>query len=287
MSNSVSIADIENKYEINMTTCTRAQLDALTSDSSGSKKIKSLDDLMISTRQFDIDNMSDIERANLKYLLMSTDEMLEVLNRKAKSIYYKPVHARLRWLMSFDDFYQTCAYKLLLNDGILRFNANYKLECAIHLWFSRVAWWKSAHRVKRADEVTILDRPCNDDTDTTIGDLMLKEDSINLDESSLDANYRIKHILEMMDKTASRHIVIKAGNISIPMSEYNIAKLFLVYKLGKKELSKMIVNTKNNKLVSNQIFNKFYKNTLMHISELLNGELSEVGESFYLDENSL
>lgn len=287
MSNSVSINDIESKYGINMTTCTKDQLDALTSNVSNNKKIKSLDDLMISTRQFDINNMSDIERANLKYLLMSTDEMLEVLSRKAKSVYYKPSHKRLRWLMSYEDFYQTCAYKLLLNDGILRFNANYKLECAIQLWFNRVAWWKSAHRVKRADEVTVLDSPCNSDSDTTLGDIILKESSVDLDSSSIDANYRIKHILSLMSKESSNHIVIKAGSISIPMSEYIIAKLFLMYNLGKKELSKMMYNSRNNKLVSNQIFNKFYKNTLMHISELLNDELNEYGESFTINSEDL
>lgn len=289
MSNSASITDIENKYGINMTTCTRAQLDALTSDISGNKKIKSLEDLMINTHQFDLTNMSDIERANLKYLLMSTDEMLDVLKRKARSVYYKPTHSRLRWLMSFDDFYQTCAYKLLLNDGILRFNANYKLECAIHFWFTRVAWWQSAHRVNKADEVTILDNPCNSDTETTVGDLMLKsaDKDDSYEECTIDSYYRVKYILNSLDKSNSRHIVIKAGSFSIPYSEYNLAKLFLVYKLGKKELSKMVFNTNNNKLVSNQIFNKLYKNTLLHISELLNLELSSVNESFCINENDL
>ena len=85
----------------------------------------------------------------------------------------------------------------------------------------------------------------------------------------------------------NQFIILKAGNTNIPMSEYNIAKLFLIYKLGKKELSKMMYNTKNNKLVSNQIFNKFYKNTLAHIAEFLNIELNKTGESFTLDLNEL
>ena len=154
-SKSSSIRDIENKYGINMTTCTKYQLDALTSKNSRSKVITKLDDLMINTRQFDLENMTEVERANLKYLVMSTDELLDVLKRKAKSIYYKPRESRLRWLMSFNDFYQVCAYKLLLNDGILRFNANYKLEPAIHCWLLRTAMWQSYKKVSQADEVAI------------------------------------------------------------------------------------------------------------------------------------
>lgn len=286
-SKSSSIRDIENKYGINMTTCTRSQLDALTSSSSRSKIITKLDDLMINTRQFDLDNMTDIERANLKYLVMSTDEMLNVINKKAKSIYYKPRNARLRFLMSYNDFYQICAYKLLLNDGILRFNANYKLECAIHCWFDRVAMWKSYKKESVADEVTILDKPCNDDNDTTIGDLILKDDDDYSEKLEFDAKLRINSILNDMDKKPNNRIVIKAGSTVIPMSEYNIAKLFMMYGLGKKELSKMMYNTTNNKLVSNQIFNKFYKQTMIHIAELLNKEANEIGETFFINEDEL
>jgi len=154
-SKSSSIRDIENKYGINLTTCTRSQLDALTSSNSKSHTIHKLDDLMLNTRKFDIENMTDVERANLKYLVMSTDELLDILKRKSKSIYYKPCEARLRWLMSFNDFYQICAYKLLLNDGILRFNANYKLEPAIHCWLLRTAMWQTYHKATVADEVAI------------------------------------------------------------------------------------------------------------------------------------
>lgn len=286
-SKSSSIRDIENKYGINMTDCTRAQLDVLTSGNSKYKAIKKYDDLLLNHRQFDIANMTDVERANLKYLVMSTDEMLDIIKRKSKSIYYKPQEARLRWLMSYNDFYQVCVYKLLLNDGILRFNGNYKLEPAIHCWFMRVAMWQTHRKVSVADEVTILDRPCNDDTDTTIGDLMLKDESTEIDVLSLDTSYMIKTILDQLDKKCSKNLVLKAGGYSIPMSEYAIAKLFLIHKLGKKELSKMLFNTKNNKLVSNQIFNKFYKNTLSHIATLLNSELNKTGESFEFNTDEL
>jgi hypothetical protein len=286
-SKSSSIRDIENKYGINLTTCTRSQLDSLTSGNSRNKVITKLDDLMINTRQFDLDNMTEVERANLKYLVMSTDELLDTLKRKAKSIYYKPRETRLRWLMSFNDFYQICAYKLLLNDGILRFNANYKLEPAIHCWLLRTAMWQSYKKVSQADEVTILDKPCGDDNDTTIGDLMLKDDEYEIDMFSSDANRRIEHILLEMDKTPSKRIVFKAGDTTMPFSEYTLAKLFMVHQLCKKELSKMMYNTTNNKLVSNQIFNKFYKQTMMHIADLLNKEANEIGETFSIDENEL
>ncbi len=286
-SKSSSIRDIENKYGVNLTTCTRGQLDALTSSSSAAKTISKLSDLMINTKKFDIENMTDIERANLKYLVMSTDELLDILKRKSKSIYYKPCEARLRWLMSFNDFYQICAYKLLLNDGILRFNANYKLEPAIHCWLLRTAMWQTYHKVTVADEVAILDKPCGDDTETTVGELMLKDESYLSNESNADANNRINWILSSMDKTPNNRIVFKANNTVIPFSEYTLAKLFMVHQLGKKELSKMMFNTTNNKLVSNQIFNKFYKQTMLHIAELLNKEANECGEIFEIDENEL
>jgi hypothetical protein len=286
-SKSSSIRDIENKYNINMTTCTRKQLNLLTSSDSGSHSIRKLSDIMINARKFDIENMTEIERANLKYLVMSTEELLDVLKRKAKSIYYKPQEGRLRWLMSFNDFYQICAYKLLLNDGILRFNANYKLEPAIHCWLLRTAMWQSYKKVSQADEVTILDKPCGDDTSTTVGDLMLKDDSYMSHEGSIDSNKRIEWLLSNMDKTVHSRIAFKAGNAVIPFSEYSLAKLFMVYQLGKKELSKMMYNLSNNKLVSNQIFNKFYKQTMMHIADLLNKEASECGETFSINEDDL
>lgn len=286
-SKSESIRDIENKYEINLTTCTKAQLDLLTSNKSSHRAIRKLSDLMINCKQFDISNMTDIERANLKYLVMSTDELLGLLEKKSKSIYYKPCETRLRWLMSYNDFYQICAYKLLLNDGILRFNANYKLDPAVYCWLLRTAMWQSYKRPTRPDELCILDKPCGDDTDTTIGELMLKDDSYMSHEGSIDSERRIKWILSLMDKTPNNRIVFKAGNTVIPFSEYTLAKLFMVYQLGKKELSKMMFNTTNNKLVSNQIFNKFYKQTMMHISDLLNKEASECGEKFSIDENEL
>ena len=286
-SKSSSIRDIETKYGINMTTCTRGQLDALTSSNSTKKVITKYSDLMVNTHQFDLNNMTDIEKANLKYLVMSTDEVLDTLKRKAKSIYYKPCEARLRWLMSFNDFYQICAYKLLLNDGILRFNANYKLDPAIHCWLFRTAMWQTQHKVSQPDEVAILDKPCgDDDSGITIGDLMLKDDS-PIDLSSIDATKRAEWILSEMDKTESKRIVLKANNTSIPFSEYNLAKLFIIYHLNKKELSKIMYNTANNKLVSNQIFNKFYKKTLLHIADLLNKEAIECGETFSINEDEL
>ena len=90
-----------------------------------------------------------------------------------------------------------------------------------------------------------------------------------------------------MDKTPNSRIVFKANKTVIPLSEYTLAKLFMVHQLGKKELSKMMYNTTNNKLVSNQIFNKFYKQTMMHIAQLLNKEANECGETFFIDEESL
>ena len=286
-SKSSSIRDIENKYGINLTTCSKAQMDALTSSDSKTKSIHKLSDLMLSTRQFDIDNMTDVERANLKYLVMSTDELLDILKRKSKSIYYKPCEARLRWLMSFNDFYQICAYKLLLNDGILRFNANYKLEPAVHCWLMRTAMWQTHRKVSVADEICILDKPCSDDTDTTIGDLILRDDDTPYIKTTADSDSRIDWILSEMDKTPNKRIIFKANDTSIPFSEYTLAKLFIVHQLGKKELSKMMYNTSNDKLVSNQIFNKFYKQTMLHIADLLNKEAESIGETFSIDENSL
>lgn len=287
VSKSSSIRDIENKYGINLTTCTKSQLDSLTSKYSDKKAISSLKDLMLNSNQFDLVNMTDIERANLKYLVMSTDELLDILKRKVKSIYYKPREARLRWLMSLNDFYQICAYKLLLNDGILRFNADYKLDPAIHCWLLRTAMWQTHKKVSTADEVTILDKPCNDENGTTIGDLLLKDHSYELDTMALDSSNRIDLILSKMDKTPNKRIVFKANDTVIPFSEYTLAKLFIVHQMSKKELSKLMYNTSTNKLVSNQIFNKFYKQTLMHIAELLNDEAKSAGETFEIDENEL
>lgn len=287
VSKSSSIRDIENKYGINLTTCTKSQLDSLTSKYSDKKAISSLKDLMLNSNQFDLVNMTDIERANLKYLVMSTDELLDILKRKVKSIYYKPREARLRWLMSLNDFYQICAYKLLLNDGILRFNADYKLDPAIHCWLLRTAMWQTHKKVSTADEVTVLDKPCNDENGTTIGDLLLKDHSYELDTMALDSSNRIDLILSKMDKTTNKRIVFKANDTVIPFSEYTLAKLFIVHQMSKKELSKLMYNTSTNKLVSNQIFNKFYKQTLMHIADLLNDEAKSVGEVFEIDENEL
>lgn len=287
VSKSSSIRDIENKYGINLTTCTKSQLDSLTSKYSDKKAISSLKDLMLNSNQFDLANMTDIERANLKYLVMSTDELLDILKRKVKSIYYKPREARLRWLMSLNDFYQICAYKLLLNDGILRFNADYKLDPAIHCWLLRTAMWQTHKKVSTADEVTVLDKPCNDENGTTIGDLLLKDHSYELDTMALDSSNRIDLILSKMDKTTNKRIVFKANDTVIPFSEYTLAKLFIVHQMSKKELSKLMYNTSTNKLVSNQIFNKFYKQTLMHIADLLNDEAKSAGETFEIDENEL
>ena len=287
VSKSSSIRCIENKYGINLTMCTRAELDALTSSHSKDKSITKLSDLMLEEKKFDIENMTEIERANLKYLVMSTEELLDTLKRKARSIYYKPQEARLRWLMSFDDFYQICAYKLLLNDGILRFNANYKLDPAVHCWLLRTAMWQTHKKAKRADEVTILDKPCGDDNDTTISDLMLKDENYEISSTNYDADLRIGHILSNMDKTLSKRLAFKANDTVIPFSEYALAKLFIVHQLSKKDLSKMMYNLSNGKLVSNQIFNKFYKQTLMHIADLLNKEANEIGETFSINADEL
>lgn len=286
--NSVSIRNIENKYGIDLTTCTRKQLDLLTSKNSSTQVITKLEDLMLGMPKFDTDNMSDIEKANLKYLVMSTEEVLETLNRKSKSIYYKPSERRLRWLMSFHDFYQICAYKLLLNDGILHFDANYKLDPAIHCWLLRTAIWQTTPKANVADEVTLMDQSVGEEEGgTTVGELLAKDIVETPSQDKADSDSRINWILSEMDKTPNNRIVLKANNTVIPFSEYTLAKLFIVYQVSKKELSKIMYNTTNNKLVSNQIFNKFYKKTLMHIAKLLNREASYCDESFNINEEEL
>lgn len=287
ISNSASIRNIENTYGINLTTCTRPQLDSLTSKHSSHRVITTLRDLMLDSNKFDLDNMTEIERANLKYLVMSTEELLHTLKKKVTSIYYKPCESRLRWLMSYNDFYQVCAYKLLLNDGILRFDANYKLDPAIHFWLLRTAMWQTHHKVSTADEVTILDQSCSDESETTIGDLMLKDDCIDLNTLNIDSTNRINFILSKMSRKQSNRLVFKANETVIPVSEYTLAKLFIVHRLGKKELSKLMFNKDKNQTVSNQMFNKIYKQTLMHIASLLSDEAELVGETFTLNEDEL
>lgn len=284
-SKSQSIQDIENRYKINLSTCSKEQLTSLTSSTSKHKVIRNLSDLMINTHKFDLDNMTDIERANLKYLVMSTEEVLDILKRKATSIYYKPCQTRLRSLMTFDDFYQSCAYKIMLNDGILRFNADYKLEPAIHCWLLRNAMWQTYRRSGQEDELLVLNAPIKGDhTGITMLDLI---SVAGLNVCCVDYKSRIKSILSRMSKEASSFIVLKAGKTQIPMSEYNIAKLFIVHQLSKRELSRMMYNTKTDKLVSNQIFNKFYKQTLMHIASILSEEADFCGEKFSLNQEDL
>lgn len=283
-SNSQSIRDIENRYEINLSTCNKYQLDRLTSNSSKYKVINKLSDLMIDTNQFDLANMTDVERSNLKYLVMSTDEVVNILKRKAAGIYYKPCQIRLRARMTFEDFYQSCAFKVMLNDGILRFNANYKLEPAIHCWLLRNAMWQSYKKSGHEDDLLVLDSPINGDNDCTLLD-MISISEFNI--CSIDYKYRIKNILRQMNKEESSFIVLKAGNTQVPMSEYNIAKLFMVYQMGKKELSRIMYNTKTNKLVSNQIFNKFYKQTLMRIANIISNEANFCGDKFSINKEDL
>lgn len=284
VSKSSSIRDIENKYSISLTDCSKYQLDSLTSNMSSNRVITKLSDLMINTKQFDLANMTDIERSNLKYLVMSTEEVTNIIKQKASCIYYKPAQTRLRSRMTLDDFYQSCAYKVMLNDGILRFDANYKLEPAIHCWLLRNAMWQSYRRSGQEDALLILDDTTGSDTCHTLLD-MIAADEFNV--CSVDYKNRIKLILNKMNKKESGFIVLKAGSIQIPMSEYNIAKLFVKYQLGKKELSKMMYNTKTGKVVSNQIFNKFYKQTLMHIASILGDEAKFCGERFSLNIDDL
>lgn len=283
-SKSQSIRDIENRYKINLSTCSKDQLNSLTSSFSKYKVIHKLSDLMINTNQFDLVNMTDVERKNLKYLVMSTDEVIDILKRKASSIYYKSCQTRLRARMTFDDFYQSCTYKVMLNDGILRFDANYKLEPALYCWLLRNAMWQSYRRSGKEDDLLILDAPINGDSNCSLRDMI---SGAGFNVCSIDYKNRIKLILSKMSKEESSFIVLKAGNTQIPMSEYNIAKLFIVHQLGKKELSKIMYNTKTEKLVSNQVFNKFYKQTLMHISDILKEEANFCGESFSIDSEDL
>lgn len=283
-SKSKSIQDIENRYKINLSTCSKEQLTSLTSSASKYRAISNLSDLMINTHKFDLDNMTDIERTNLKYLVMSTEEVLSVLKRKAMSIYYKPRQTRLRSLMTFDDFYQSCAYKIMLNDGILRFNADYKLEPAIHCWLLRNAMWQTYKRSGYEDELLVLDSPVKGDTGCSMMDLI---SIAGLDPCCIDYKKRIQLVLSKMSREQSSFIVLRAGKTQIPMSEYNIAKLFIIHQTGKKELSRMMYNTKTDKLVSNQIFNKFYKQTLMHIARILSEEADFCGEKFSLNHEDL
>lgn len=284
VSNSSSIRDIENKYGISLTSCNKHQLDSLTSSSSRYRVIRKLSDLMINTHQFDLSNMTDIERTNLKYLVMSTEEVIDLIRQKASIIYHKPAQTRLRSRMTFDDFYQSCAYKVMLNDGILRFNADYKLEPAIYCWLLRNAMWQAYKRAGAEDELVVLDAPCSSENDTSLKDL-ISTSSISVE--TIDHEDRVKNILNKMSKDESNFIVFKAGSTQIPLSEYNLAKLFMVHHLEKKELSKIMYNTKTEKLVSNQIFNKFYKQTLMHIAEILQKEANFCGEKFSIDSEDL
>lgn len=283
-SNSQSIRDIENRYEINLSTCNKYQLDKLTSNSSKYKVIHKLSDLMINTNQFDLANMTDIERSNLKYLVMSTDEVTDILKRKASGIYYKPCQTRLRARMTFEDFYQSCAFKVMLNDGILRFNANYKLEPAIHCWLLRNAMWQSYKKSGHEDDLLVLDSPVKGDTGCSLLD-MISISGLNV--CSVDYKNRINVILRQMSKEESSFIVLKAGNTQVPLSEYNIARLFIIYQMGKKELSRIMYNTKTGKLVSNQIFNKFYKQALMRIANIISDEADFCGEKFYINQEDL
>lgn len=283
-SNSQSIRDIENRYNIDLSTCNKYQLDRLTSSSSKYKVIHKLSDLMINTNQFDLANMTDTERANLKYLVMSTDEVTDILKRKASGIYYKPCQTRLRARMTFDDFYQSCAFKVMLNDGILRFNAKYKLEPAIHCWLLRNAMWQTYKKSGHEDELLVLDSPMNGDAEFTLLDTV---SSAEFDVCSIDYKNRIRFILRQMDREESSFIVLRAGDTQVPMSEYNIARLFITYNMGKKELSRIMYNTKTGKLVSNQIFNKFYKQTLMRIANIISDEADFCGEKFSINQEEL
>lgn len=278
-----SIRKIETHYGINMSSIKTWMMDKLTSSFNGTPTINGFKDLMLGDHLFDLSNMTESELTNLRYLTLSTKEVIEVANRKIKCVYYKPKFARLRMLMSYDDFYQICMDKLMLNNGILKFDANYKLECALQYWFERVAMWKSKHRANVADEVAILDKPCSDDNGTTIGDLILKDEVEEFNELDADVEYRLNHILSNMDKSVNNRIVLKAGNTSIPLSEYNLAKLFITHSFGKKELSKMMINTTNNKPVSNQIFNKFYKQMIADVASQISQEYSDLGEVFKIN----
>lgn len=284
MTRSSSIREIENKYNIILSDCSHENIDALIK----ARHIEKLGDVMINTHQFDLENMTDIERANLKYLIMSTKEILSILSKHSRCIYKKPINGRLRWLMSYNDFYQICAYKLLLNDGILRFNADYNLECAIHCWIERTAMWQSYHKVGAPDEITVLDKPCSDDSSVTLCDLVSYNEYDDNDyPKSMDVEWRNNYILSQMSRTPNNKIVLRGRSVSYPLTEYLLADLIINQDCDKKILSKMMYNTETNKPVSNQIFNKFYKRTVMHIAYLLDKEAKSVGEVFSINEEDL
>ena len=199
-SKSKSIQNIESKYEINLSTCSKAQLNSLTAIDSRHRVIKKLSDLMINTNQFDLINMTDIERSNLMYLVMSTEEIVDIIRRKASSIYYKPAQTRLRSRMTFDDFYHSCIYKVMLNDGILRFDANYQLEPALYCWLLRNAMWQSYRRSGKEDDLLILDAPINGDSNCSLRDMI---SGAGFNVCSIDYKNRIKLILSKMSKEES------------------------------------------------------------------------------------
>lgn len=277
MTNSTSINAIESKYKINLTTCSKHQLNSLVSEFN-SNRIRSLNDLMMD-KMFDIEKMSDIERKNLLYLAVSTDEIINILKRKTKQIYHKPINAKLRWMMPYNDFAQLCSIKLLADNGILKFNNSYNLEATLGCWFERVAMWQTG--LKGPTETVYLDKTISNDNKTTLGDIILRTEENEWDLPLID------QLLSCMDKTPNRRIVMRAGETEVPMSEYILAKMFMLYHFDKKMMSKMMFNKDTNNLISNRMFLKFYKGMMLHLAEIINKEYSYAGERFTLDEDEL
>lgn len=310
MTSSLSISAIESTYKI--TSSISNKLDHSSLDLFMIRNnIRKVSDLMIGSHQFDIENMTRTEKDNLKYLVLSTDEIKKIMNKHVRSIYLNSKSWRLRDVMSYEDFYQTCFYKLLLNDGILRFNADYSLECAINCWICRTAMWKAYKKVNEGDLVCVLDMPIrgSENAPVTVGDIIMGanvegiyginkdplydcndyqsltvKDPSNIKE---DSKRMIKLILSKMDGTPNRRLSVRTKDVHAPLSESLLAWLIVEGGISKKELAKMIFNDETDKLVSNQIFNKFYKHTILHIAKVIDQESKKYGETFSIDEAEL
>lgn len=283
-SNSQVIRAIRETYGVDIASASKAELRLLVSENSRHHRISSLSDLMLGFRKFDIENMSTDERNNLKYLALSTKELSDLIDTKSRIVYYKPCETRLRRLMSYQDFRQSCYYKLLLNDGILKFDANYRLDPAIYCWVLRNAIWLSKRKATDADEIAILDAVYKD-TRYTYADILLKDEAVEMDTESVDALNLIKVITDRLDKTKSPRIRLKVmENCYTPYSEFVFAVMFIKFGLSKREMSQIVVNSRTLKPVANKIFNNLYKKMVTDVADIYN---DETGSSFRLDPSEL
>ena len=271
-SKSQVIRAIRDAYGVDLATASKTELRLLASETSRYHRISSLSDLMLGFRKFDIENMNTKERDNLKYLVLSTKELSDLIDTKSRVVYYKPCEMRLRRLMSYQDFRQSCYYKLLLNDGILKFDANYRLDPAIYCWVLRNAIWLSKRKATDTDEVAILDAVYKD-TKYTYADILLKEEASEMNTEAMDTMNLVKVITDRLDKTESNRISLRImDNCYTPYSEYAFAIMYIKFGLSKKEMSQVVVNSRTLKPVANQIFNSLYKRMITDVADIYNEE---------------